>query len=975
MSRNTNSLPKSALTASLLLIFLSTTSTLAQTSQNGFPFIQSFAKSVYRAGTQNWDIAEDERGFTYFANNDGLLSLEGSRWATYPLPNFTLMRSLAIRDEGLIYVGGQDEMGYFQRNPKGEWVYRSLVPLIPESYRSFEDIWEIFITDQGTYFCSQKVIFRLTQDNIQTIEPPERFDNFFFPENKLYIRDTREGLLELEGTRINTLPGGKRFDKDHIIRSILPHPDGGLLIFTLNEGLYLMKKDGIVPFPVAADDFLKQYEVYCATPLADGNFAVGSTTNGLLLMSGDGTILNHLNKQNGLQNNTVLSIFRDSRDNLWLGLDNGIDYIQLESPFTTLGPASGIDGTGYAAVFHQNKLILGTNQGLFERNQNKNRGLEFQKIPGLNGQVWCLDSHNERLLIGHHNGLFSFEKGQITKISPDAGVWKLIRLSSNPDYLIAGTYTGLSLYHFSESNQNWEFIKQLEGFDESARVLEEDKDGNIWVSHVYKGLYKISLDLQNFEISSVKFYNSGDGLPDDLRINVGKIREEVVFATPKGIYRYETASDSFLAHESFTEIIGADVVVDRILEDGEKNIWFSTSEAFGMIQIEGFGLKQEINTTYFNHLKNKLVEKFEYIYTLSEQESYIGTQFGFIRYNGKQPPFSAGDFKTYLTDIRHLKSPDTLIYALAPEPSEGNKQIIKFKPNENSFSFGFLSPFNEDVQEVQYRYRLEGYENTWSDWSYQTEKEYTNLPHGSYTFYAQAKNTYNQLSNEATWSFQIRTPWYATNAFKTGLGICGLLFLWVLRGHYNRKIEKEKKELKIKQAQRIQEKEAAFQQEFKKTEAEIIKLTNEKLEADVRHKSRELASATMHLMQKAEMMNKLREDLKKLQQIVAPENSKKIQQLVRNIEMDLQLDEEWEQFELHFDQVHENFLKKLREKYPNLTPKDQKLCAYLRMNLSTKEIAPLMKISIRGVEISRYRLRKKLDLDPDTNLIDFMIKL
>ena len=123
------------------------------------------------------------------------------------------------------------------------------------------------------------------------------------------------------------------------------------------------------------------------------------------------------------------------------------------------------------------------------------------------------------------------------------------------------------------------------------------------------------------------------------------------------------------------------------------------------------------------------------------------------------------------------------------------------------------------------------------------------------------------------------------------------------------------------------------------------------------------------------MMNKLREDLKKLQQSVIPENSRKIQQLVRNIEMDMQLDEEWEQFELHFDQVHENFLKRLREKYPSLTPKDQKLCAYLRMNLSTKEIAPLMKISIRGVEISRYRLRKKLDLDPDTNLIDFMIKL
>ena len=140
-------------------------------------------------------------------------------------------------------------------------------------------------------------------------------------------------------------------------------------------------------------------------------------------------------------------------------------------------------------------------------------------------------------------------------------------------------------------------------------------------------------------------------------------------------------------------------------------------------------------------------------------------------------------------------------------------------------------------------------------------------------------------------------------------------------------------------------------------------------------KHQQLASATMHLVQKGEILVKIKQELDKVQKTVPQENRRKVQQLIRMIDEDIRLDNNWEQFEVHFDQVHENFLKNLRERFTNLTPKDQKLCAYLRMNLSTKEIAPLMNISVRGVEIARYRLRKKLQLDTDINLVDFFMKI
>ncbi|MEO6131638.1 MAG: hypothetical protein ABIQ02_07305, partial [Saprospiraceae bacterium] len=109
----------------------------------------------------------------------------------------------------------------------------------------------------------------------------------------------------------------------------------------------------------------------------------------------------------------------------------------------------------------------------------------------------------------------------------------------------------------------------------------------------------------------------------------------------------------------------------------------------------------------------------------------------------------------------------------------------------------------------------------------------------------------------------------------------------------------------------------------------------------------------------------------------SPDHSvkKDVQQLLNMVSFDVKLDEDWEHFAYHFDQVHVDFLKHLRESFPQLSTSDLKLCAYLRMNLSTKEIAPLLNISVRGVEGSRYRLRKKIGLSNDANLTEFILRM
>jgi len=273
---------------------------------------------------------------------------------------------------------------------------------------------------------------------------------------------------------------------------------------------------------------------------------------------------------------------------------------------------------------------------------------------------------------------------------------------------------------------------------------------------------------------------------------------------------------------------------------------------------------------------------------------------------------------------------------------------------------------------ITYRTKLEGMEKLWSEWSATPERIVTNLQPGTYTFLVQARRSDGLESPILRYRFRIRPPWYASSWALVfyGMGLLGLLGgLWFRQ---KQKFEQEKAAL----TEQHQQKEEQHLRTVEETQATLIAVENEKLEAEIRFKNQELASATMHLVQKGEMLVSISETLNQiLEKSTSPDVKREIQQLLNLLNFDQNLDEDWEQFAFHFDQVHVDFLKRVREKFPQLSPNDHKLCAYLRMNLTTKEIAPLMNISVRGVEASRYRLRKRLNLPNDAHLNEFVMNM
>ncbi|MGB8195014.1 MAG: triple tyrosine motif-containing protein, partial [Chitinophagaceae bacterium] len=289
----------------------------------------------------------------------------------------------------------------------------------------------------------------------------------------------------------------------------------------------------------------------------------------------------------------------------------------------------------------------------------------------------------------------------------------------------------------------------------------------------------------------------------------------------------------------------------------------------------------------------------------------------------------------------------------------------------NSFHFGFAAPVYGQQSNIEYSYILEGFEDKWADFSKKTEKEYTNIPAGDYTFKIKARNNLGNESAVSSYSFTVLPPWYQTYwalaLYVALLAFCGYLLYRAQKKKFRAQQQRHEEEQK-----RLQ---YLHQLEMEKAEKELIALRNAKLEAEIQHKTTELASTAMHLVQKGELLGKVKDQMLRLKK--GNENGKdsdEFKKLIRAISDEDKMDEQWEHFAMHFDKVHSDFLVMLKAKYPKMSANELKLCAYLRMNLTTKEIAQLMNISVRGVEISRYRLRKKLQVPTEVNLFDFLLE-
>jgi ligand-binding sensor domain-containing protein/DNA-binding CsgD family transcriptional regulator len=940
----------------------------------GIPHIINYNKEEYGAGSQNWNITQDKTGIMYFANNDGLLSFDGTFWHLYKLPNKTIVRSVAVSDDNRIYVGGQGEIGYFSPGTKGELVYTSLNTLLFPKDNNFADVWNICFFQQHVFFRANRKI--LEYDNHQVIVYNSANWGFMSAVNgELLANEEIKGLVSYVNGQWKPRISVGHLPKDNfMLRTALPIGKDSILLVSLMNGLFILHHDTLSIFETHDILDIAAKNISAAGLLSSDRIALITNLAGCFIIDKHGKFIQRFTKREGIQNNNVLSIMMDKDKNLWLGLDNGIDLVTYSNAIKNIFPDQEDRNSGYTSIIQNNDLYLGVSTGVYKiRLDSTTRDLSytngtFEFIENSKGQVWNLSSVNGKLIMSHNKGAYIVEGNTAIPLDTKTGFWAFQPLyDSMPSHVVvAGTYNGISFYSYKNGILADPVVySQVE----SARFVAIGKDV-IWIAHPYKGIYSIGFD-KNGATTASKYFDS-KGILSSNHNKVFKLKDRILLTTDNGIFEYDEQQKDFIRSSWFEKLLGRRPV-SYIKEDKSGNVWFCRDKKVGVVD-RSF---KEPKIILIPEIDGRIMGGgFENINVIDSNNVLIAADKGFFHINYALYKKNKQSLRVLVRRVQSTLQENGLIYG-------GNNISVaapSIKHKYNSLHFECSSTLFGQEQNIEYSYYLEGFDRDWSSWSKRTERDYTNLPAGHYIFKVKCRNNADNESPVSVFSFTILPPWHQTWWAYT---LYLVIFFSLLYFFYKRQQRKYKRLQQIKlleQQRKYDEEQKQLQLQHQLTiqenEKEIIQLRNEKLQSEVTHKNTELASSAMNLVRKKEILSKLKEDLASYKNIPETDKAgKEFQKIMRVIDKELDHDEEWEQFAVHFDSVHTNYLKKLKEYCPALSGSDLKLAAYLRLSLSTKEIAQLMSISIRGVETSRYRLRKKLGIDNEMNLFDFLIKV
>ena len=960
----------------LILSFAFGCSLTVLNAQNtiGIPNIVNYSKQAYAAGSQNWNIVQDKNGILYFANNDGLLSFDGTAWRTYNLPNKTIARSVAVDDRNRIFVGGQGEIGFFSAGTNGELTYKSLNKLIPAKDNDFADVWNISFYKKRVYFRANKKILEYDGSKI-IVHNSVNWGFMGVVNGELIANENDLGLVFFSnGKWLPKIKVGALPKAGFLLRTALPLNNDSILLVSLMHGLYILHGDTVMSFETPDIRQAASKNISSACIISPDRIALSTNLGGCIIINKQGRFIQRFTKQEGIQNNNVLSVATDKDKNLWLGLDNGIDLVTYSNAIRNIFPDKEDRNAGYTSVIHHSELYLGVSTGVYRvkldaafRDLSYTIGA-FDFIGNSEGQVWNLSSVNGKLMMGHNKGAFIIEENKAIPLDTKTGFWGFQPLfPKHPSsMMVAGTYNGISFANFANGIISNPVVNSQV---ESARFV---AIGNkiIWIAHPYKGIYSIIFDGNS--IGSAARYRDIKKILSSNHNKVFKVGDHIILTTDNGIFEYREQEKDFVRANGLEKLLGKSPV-SYIKEDESGNIWFCRERKLYVLDQS---LKKPRIFSIPEIDGRIMAGGFENINIIDSNNVLIAAEKGFFHLNYALYKNNRMPLHARIRKVQSTLQPAGLIYGGNDRPSE----IPSIKHKYNSLHFECSSNIFGQEQNTEYSYFLEGFDKGWSAWTRKTEKDYTNIPSGKYIFKVKCRNNPDNESAVSGYSFTILPPWYQTwwaYTLYIITFICLIYLFYKRQQHKYRRLQL----IKLQEQQRKyyeEQKQLQLQHllEIQESEKQIFQLRNEKLQSEVEHKNSELASSAMNLVQKKEMLSKIKEDLIGYKGIGESDKAnKEFQKIVRLIDKELDHNEEWEQFAVHFDSVHTNYLKKLKDLYPSLTTSDLKLAAYLRLNLSSKEIAQLLNISIRGVETSRYRLRKKLDLSNDANLFDHLIRI
>ncbi len=766
----------------------------SQINKLGVPYIENYTDEQYNAANQNWVVAQDNRGVLYFGNTASILEFDGTNWRQIFVTNRSAVFALAKDKTGKIYVGAKKgELGYLSVNELGKTKYISLSEKVPEKYRDFTKVLNIYVSSENDILFLTPTSLLIYNDNkfkiIEILDVKNRFITGYYIRGKLYFQEKGRGIVEYKDKKLIDLPGSDVL-KNVFVTGMFPYSKDEILVVPYHRNGYIVTKKEIKE--IVTDSLLQQ--IYKYSKFKENQYIGGLYSNGIIITDNELNIQKHITVSEGLQNNDVRATFVDKTNNIWLGLNNGITNIIADSPYRVFGSSSGLTSSVLTSVVYNNKIYVGNAAGVYKTDISESSIIsKFDIIENKRGefQIWKIDTVAGELLCAGASGLFTIDKDDKSEFIQEDNSIRNFRLDiNNPNILITAGGNGLIIFEFKDGK--WKFRNFIKDFKESCRHFQQTKDGTIWISEKNKGVFRVKLNKELTKVVDKKFFDDKFGLPSKLGNYVFRINNKITFGTANGFYRFDEKQNKFIEDKEINTIFGNKIKVIDLLQEKNGNIWY----------------KEEINDTKLQDKKNwelcllkkeadgytiekqsfyKVKNNIHSIKLISDTELLIGTEKGFVVYDKTYKKDFSKVFPAIIRKVELVNKSDSTIFSGAFPDSNGVAQLEQPKNMNysldyeyNGVMFSYSSLFYEESEKTQYKFFLEGNDKEWSDWTSKTEKEYTNLAKGIYTFKVKARNIYGTESSVATFTFEVFPPWYQTILAYISYVLAFGLFIYII---------------------------------------------------------------------------------------------------------------------------------------------------------------------------------------------------
>jgi len=791
-----------ALMAAILALIFSGEKSFSQSadqSEKGIYFHQQYTSSEYGGHTQSWSVIEDEKGLVYIGNGNGLLEYDGVEWRMIEVASGQVALSIALGSNNQLYVGSVNDFGVIRPDSLARPEFRSMADRVPEEFTDFEDVWETEAYSGGVLFRTRTAVFHVDYDDSLTIiQPEERFERIHKIDDDLYIVDLGTGLMKFEDMQFKPVPGGDLFE-DLSIWYMGKQPDGTIFIAT-RDGTYLFDGESIEPFETEIAQILTDQNVYHATEIKNKGYAFVTIRGGVFVTNYSGEITDVIDSRI-LTSNQATYVYSDRLNNLWIATTNGLNRVEVSNPLTYFDETTGLSSGIIDIVKHEGKIYAASPSDIQYLNEREGQTdtPEFitinTSITGFN----VLESTDYGLMASFTNGLSEVSENNISPILPEFDALVVSQSLQNPDHLLLGHRDGIAI--FEHAGGEWNLLSTVDGVSEQVYTLEQDSDGVIWAGTDFQGLIRIvpgdSTRINRFDTET--FFSAGSA-------RVYAVDNNIVFSTPTGIYR---PSEPWNSDEPFIPKI-SDLMAEHTSLSGTLNIEKGVDGGYWVVTDATVGFTTALENPLENLQEGALVRiSSDAIKAILPDENgilWVANEFGLIRYDSNSNYPGDISFDAFVRGAFQNEEP---IFGGMSDSALG---LVQLPYQQNDIRFLFGTNFIEDEDRTRYQVRLAGLDDDWLNWTRETFKDYTNIPHGKYELEVRAMNTYGAISSTGTYSFEILPPWWHSwwaYALYTLLFIGGVF----VADRYQRRrlIKKERDRAREKELEQAKEIEQAYQ--------------------------------------------------------------------------------------------------------------------------------------------------------------------